>query len=226
VRVNSWKKSRRTYQQTSEDVSKVYDLVNCGPRQSFVVGLTKPFVVHNCSYGAGPGKIRESLGMQGIEISLGEAKQLHQGYWRLFAGVKQYGRWLEAQWERNGGWVLNGIGRPVCVAEDFKRDLVNRVVQSAGHDCFMLFAKVLAEELTKAGIQYKPFNWDLHDACYFLVPDGDVEKARHIVDVVVVKRVAEIVRGNVTLKWDANVCKTVADDKTESMSVKDLGVSS
>jgi DNA polymerase family A/3'-5' exonuclease len=181
-------------------------------------------IVLGASYGAGPAKIRQTLGLQGIEISLGEAKQLHQGYWRLFAGVKQYARWLEAQWERNGGWVLNGIGRPVCVAEDFKRDLVNRVVQSAGHDCFMSFSKLLAQALGNAGIPYKPFNWDLHDACYFLVPDEYVSVARNIVDVVVVQQAARILGGNVGLKWDANVCKTVADDKTESMSVKDLGV--
>jgi DNA polymerase I-like protein with 3'-5' exonuclease and polymerase domains len=176
------------------------------------------------AYGAGPGKIRSTLAMDGVEISLNEAKRMHGAYWGIYKGVKQYGRWLEAQWERNGGWVLNGIGRPICVAEDFKRDLVNRVCQSTGHDLFMAFAALLSEELDKADIQYKPFNWDLHDACYFLVPDEYVSVARNIVDVVVVQRAAELLGGKVGLKWDANVCKTVADDKTESMSVKDLGV--
>jgi DNA polymerase I-like protein with 3'-5' exonuclease and polymerase domains len=176
------------------------------------------------AYGAGPGKIRSTLAMDGVEIALSEAKRMHGAYWGIYKGVKQYARWLEAQWERNGGWVLNGIGRPVCVAEDFKRDLVNRVCQSTGHDVFMTFAELLAKALDNADIPYKPFNWDLHDACYFLVPDEYVSVARNIVDVVVVQQAARMLGGNVGLKWDANVCKTVADDKTESMSVKDLGV--
>lgn len=176
------------------------------------------------SYGAGPGKIRATLGTDGVEISLGEAKRMHAAYWALYAGVRTYARWLEAQWERNGGWVLNGIGRPVAVAEDFKRDLVNRVVQSTGHDVFMLFTVILAEELARAGILCKPFNHDLHDACYFLVPEKDTEAARHIVDVVVVERVAQILGGSVKMKWDAAACRTVADDKTEAASLLAEGV--
>lgn len=203
---------------------RVYDLVNCGPRQSFVVGPINPIMVHNCGYGAGPGKIRLGLSQQGVEMSMAEAKRLHQAYWALFAQVKAFGRWLEAQWENNGGWWLNGIGRPLCVAADYKRDIINRDIQSTGHDCFMLFCKVTAEELQRAGIRYVPYVWDLHDCCSVEVPDEQVAEAKRIIDDVVPARVAEILGGTVRLKWDANPVSKWSEDKTEAMSLTQEGV--
>ena len=86
-------------------------------------------VLHLSSgYGAGPGKIRQTLGLSGIELSMEQTKAMHRQYWQIFAGVKQYEREMQAQWERTNGWVLNPLGRPVCVAQDYIKDLVNRCI--------------------------------------------------------------------------------------------------
>jgi hypothetical protein len=44
----------------------------------------------------------------------------------LYKGVKKWERHLEALWEKNGGWILNGIGRPVCIDRMYLKDRANR----------------------------------------------------------------------------------------------------
>jgi hypothetical protein len=178
----------------------------------------------SAGYSAGPGKIRMGLSGQGIEVSLGEAKRLHSAYWGLFAQVKKYEKWLKAQWERNGGWWLNPIGRPVCADERKLKDLCNVDCQSGGHDIFLLFTKVLAEELSKRGIVYQPWNYDIHDCTALEIDERDVDEVREVVDKVVPDKVNALLGGVVRLKWEANFVKCWAEDKTESPSIDELGV--
>jgi hypothetical protein len=91
------------------------------------------------SYGAGAKKLHQTLTLSGIAIELSEVYEIHQNYWKLFAGVKRYEARLQEEWRVNGGWVLNGIGRPVCVDEKYLKDIVNRVCQSTGHDIHMMY---------------------------------------------------------------------------------------
>lgn len=88
----------------------------------------------------------------------------------------------------------------------------------------MLFAMVLAQELDARGIWYAPWNYDLHDCCAVEVRVEDVERMRAVVDSVVPTRVAEILGGEVKLKWESNFVGTWAEDKTEAASVAELGV--
>lgn len=207
-KVRLWKRLHPTYHVTSEEGRRVYDLVNCGPRQRFVVSPTNPLIVHNCSYGAGAGKIAQSLG-----ISYEEAKEMHTKYWKLFAKVKQYETFLQTQWERNEGWILNPIGRPLAVAQDYLRDVVNRSIQSGGHDCFVLYLSILSDCLRVNGIDYKPYIWDLHDAVMLTVPEDQVEDAVHIMDHTAMNLLNEKLGGKVKLKGETNVVDNWAADK-------------
>jgi hypothetical protein len=77
-------------------------------------------------YGMGPKKLRLTLELEGVLISEDEALQLWTSYWKIFSGVKEYGRELEWEWKRNGGFVINAVGRPICCASDLVKDLGNR----------------------------------------------------------------------------------------------------
>jgi hypothetical protein len=78
------------------------------------------------SYGAGAAKIASTLRTQGIDILDAEAEQIHAAYWELYAGVKKYQRFLLNEYRDRRGWVLNGIGRPIGIAQDYTKDIVNR----------------------------------------------------------------------------------------------------
>ena len=100
--------------------------------------------------------------------------------------------------------------------------------QGTGHCIFTLFTVVLAQALEEQDIWYAPFIWDIHDCVSFECRDEDREEVQRIVDVDVVQRVNAILGEGyvdaVKLKWDANIVKTWAEDKTEAGSVESWGV--
>lgn len=120
-------------------------------------------IVLGSQYGMGPRKLKLTLDLEGIQISEEEAYKLYEGYWKIFEGVKRYGYRLKDEWKKNRGWVLNGIGRPVCCAEYLDKDLTNRVVQSTGHDILMLSIEILLELRETCGFWFQGVIWDFHD---------------------------------------------------------------
>lgn len=165
------------------------------------------------SYGARPRKIAQTLQLNGMNVTLEQAEDMFNRYWALFAKVKQYEQFLQAQWERNGGWILNPVGRPLAVAQDYLRDVVNRSIQSGGHDCFVLYLSILSDCLRTNGIAYKPYIWDLHDAVMLTVPEGQVEEAVRIMDDTAMSLLNKQLGGKVKLKGETNVVDSWAADK-------------
>jgi len=172
-------------------------------------------LVLSSGYGAGPGKIRESLGLQGIEVSLDETRAMHRKYWEIYGGVKQYERELVAQWERNGGWILNPLGLPQCVAKDYIKDIVNRSIQGAGHSVFMFMTHIVGEVLEKFGIDYRPYIWDIHDCVMLTVPEERAEETKRLMDTEVMRRLNELMAGPVAFRAEANIVDNWWQDKME-----------
>lgn len=71
-----------------ETRSRVYDLVNSGPRNRFCVITTLgPMVVHNCGYSLGAQKFMESCHKQGAYIDIDLAERAVKQYRQTFEGV-------------------------------------------------------------------------------------------------------------------------------------------
>ena len=173
-------------------------------------------VIHlAASYGASANKIRQALGLQGIEVTSQQAKSMHEKYWKLFAQVKAYEQFLQAQWERTGGWFLNPFGRPICVAQDYIRDIINRSIQSAGHDCFIIFLHVLTKLFNERAVSYAPYIWDIHDCVILEVPEEQAAECKKLLDVDVLEQVNSVLDGQVILKGSANVVDNWWQDKEE-----------
>jgi DNA polymerase I-like protein with 3'-5' exonuclease and polymerase domains len=172
-------------------------------------------VVLGSSYGMGAGKLQRTLAVQGIEISFIEAKSIQAAYWKLYAGVKKYEAYLMQQWKDNDGWVLNGIGRPVCIAEGYEKDIVNRVVQSTGHDLHIMYIIIVNRLLREAGIPYTGIILDLHDA---LTVELEVQHAEIAKEIIVRRAYQELARqcgGKIPLKGEAKIVYNWAEDKME-----------
>lgn len=167
------------------------------------------------SYGAGPNKIRQGLALQGIEISLAEAKSMHSRYWELFAAVKDYEKFLLAQWERTGGWFLNPIGRPMGVSSDYLKDIVNRSIQGSGHDIFVLLNVFVERVFMRERISYAPYVWDIHDCVMLEVPEEQAAQAKQLLDGKVLDELNSFLNGSVKFKGDANIVDNWAQDKFE-----------
>jgi DNA polymerase I-like protein with 3'-5' exonuclease and polymerase domains len=177
-------------------------------------GISKVLVLSS-GYGAGPHKIWKTLKAQKVDVSLQEVKQMHQDYWNLYKGIKDFEADVEREWYQNKGWVLNGLGRPIGIFHQKKKDLVNRVIQSTGHDCLMIVIVFLKEELDKEGIEWMPWIIDLHDELMFQVNLKDKEKAMACVDRAV-KRLNLFLGGEIPLKMEPGAFTNLADIKVES----------
>lgn len=167
------------------------------------------------SYGAGAGKIRATLELEDVRITYEEAEALKNGYWELYSGVKKYQKYLEDEWERRQGWVFNGVGRPVCCFEDKKKDLVNRVVQSTGHDILMFFIRQLFEIREQRKIPMWPVFLDTHDATTWECPEaaGPLVKAAFEESLALTNDWLMGENGLIRLKGDAAIVSNLAEAK-------------
>ena len=82
-------------------------------------------VVLASQYGAGINKVKQILEEQEIFLSYEEVRNIHEGYWELFAQVKDFSRSLQFERKRNKGFILNGVGRPMAIPEEFEKDIVH-----------------------------------------------------------------------------------------------------
>jgi hypothetical protein len=166
-------------------------------------------------YKAGPPKLHQTLTLEGIDVSLEEVEQMHRAYWNLYAGVKTYEKELMRQWRLNRGWLLNGIGRPIGVAEDYKKDLVNRVIQSTGHDIHVMWVSILRDLFKKHEIDVRGIVWDWHDQSIVEVAEEDAELVVDIMENQSYSILNEQLGGIIPLAGDANICRNLAEAKCE-----------
>lgn len=140
--------------------------------------ITKTVVLAS-SYGAGPPKIQKTLSLQGINLSLGEVKKIHAAYWELYSGVRDYQQTLEAELA-DTGVVLNGVGRPLGVDPSRKKDVLNSVVQSTGHDLLVMYTQAVLSRLRQEGVVHYYSVLDWHDEVVLEVPE---ESAAYVAQV-------------------------------------------
>lgn len=167
------------------------------------------------NYGSGVKKKQKILSLNGVDMSLDEVQDMHSALMDAKDGVIQYSAWLSDQWKINKGWVENGYGRPICVDEKYVKDILNRVVQSTGHDILQLYARITARMLDEAGLHWRPIVMDWHDESIIEVPDDQVEAAKQIMEVDAYRELNAILGGTCPLKGSAAVAKTLAGIKLE-----------
>ena len=167
------------------------------------------------NYGAGPGKLYQTLTLDGIDVTLEECKAIHTGFWQLYSGIKTWEKELVRQWRDNRGWFLNGFGRPLCLAEDYLKDIVNRDTQSTGHDAFIRFLLMTSRVLSEEGIEAWPWSADVHDALYIEVREEDADRVCSIIKDKVLSRWNEQLGGLVALKAEPAVISNLWIDKAE-----------
>jgi DNA polymerase I-like protein with 3'-5' exonuclease and polymerase domains len=124
------------------------------------------------SYGASARTIYNNLVLSGVSITLPEVQQIHKAYWELFDGVTKYKDRLLKEWLNNNGWVLNGFNRPLGVDARYKKDIMNRVIQSTGHDCLIRFLYHINRLREEQKLPWRPWIIDFHDEAVVEVEAG------------------------------------------------------
>lgn len=169
-------------------------------------------VVLACQYGAGVKKVMQTLEQDDVFLSYEEVEQIHSGYWDVFAKVKDFSRSLFFEWRRNDGYILNAMGRPMCVPEDYNKDLLNRFVQSTGHDILIKYINLLSRNLDSAQIPWVPIIIDFHDASTIEVPEQYADATVRIFNESL-RELNNILQGTITLRGVPTVGRNLSECK-------------
>jgi hypothetical protein len=165
-------------------------------------------------YNMGPKKLRQTLGLQGVELTEEQAYAIYKAYWDLFGGIRKYARWAEDQWRLRGGWVLNGMGLPTPVYSDYLSDIVNRTVQSTGHQVLMWINWRLWQLREETGLEFYPAIVDWHDAT---MVECDESVAQEVVALFkqTYKELNEWLAGDLPIRGEPQIVKSLAQAKCE-----------
>lgn len=177
-------------------------------------GIAKLLILSD-NYGSGVKKKHKILSLEGIQMPMDEVEAMHEALQDAKSGVLNYTEWLVDEWRRNGGYVENALGRIICVDEKYQKDLLNRVVQSSGHDILMMYVQIVIRRLNEAKLTWNPIVMDFHDESIIEVPDDEVEIAKKIMEKDSYAELNERLGGTCPLKGSAAVSKTLAGIKLE-----------
>lgn len=123
--------------------------------------------------------VAKSLNKAGFPTTEMEARILVARYWKKFAKVKEFTKKLKAVYQEQGH-IRNLTGRIIHVDPHYIKDLLNRLVQSSGHDILMHWVGMIGPALTAAGVPWLPMLVDVHDATNVMVPEAFKEQTRAI----------------------------------------------
>jgi DNA polymerase I-like protein with 3'-5' exonuclease and polymerase domains len=166
------------------------------------------------TYNAFPRKIFQTLSQAGVDITLEEVEHMHRDYWILYQGVKRFESDLIDEWNRTGGYILNGLGRPIAISHKLVKDAVNRYCQSTGHDLLMMYITRVGQLRDHYQAEMYPWLVDFHDETIWEVPEGKVDVAKMILEESLVW-LNKHRQTDIPVKGDVQIADTLADIKIE-----------
>ncbi len=168
-------------------------------------------------YGAGAPKMYETLVLGGIDITLNEVRAIRREMDKLFAGIKRFEAQLVEMWNVNGGWIPSALGTPICVAEQYLKDIVNRFCQRSGHEILQLWIYHTAAVLDEMHVEWHPWLIDQHDEMFIEVHENWAEIAEMSVAEGLRRTNAELGMG-IPIKGPATIVDNMAQVKVESFA--------
>ena len=144
-------------------------IARCKKNHKKLRGAGKTLILSS-DYGAGTKKQFTTLRIQGYDFSLAQVKRMHDKLNEVCAGKMAFGKKLEAEHERNGGYILDGLGFPTAVDVMKRKDLINRTVQKTGHMIEMLFLYKTMQLFRQYNVPYSWMIVDYHDATDPIIP--------------------------------------------------------
>lgn len=155
--------------------------------------------------------VARNLSKSGYPTSRGQAMLLVKRYWTKFSRVKAFDIKLQSLYS-NKGFLRNLVGRIIQVPDIYKKDLMNRVVQSSAHDVLRLWVMVIIRQFDARGVVWRHWLPDLHDSTTFMIREQDSEIAKQCY-FDALQEVEKMVHLSVPLKCELKFNKTLAGIK-------------
>ena len=168
------------------------------------------------NYGIGWEKLWMDLMIQGIRLPQSQVKQIHSGFDSIYEeALVKWKAELVDEYNARGGWIMSGLGRPLAVSEDLKKDLISRNCQTTGHDIMIMWLVIVGRLLDKNIPNWSPVIMDYHDQLLVDVPEGEEELALKLIAEDSFRELNEVLNGTIPLKGDGGVVGSLADAKCE-----------
>lgn len=206
--------------QYSAEIRELYDLDNptkegkkaAKEKFSKIRGeIFKPWVL-GCQYGLGAPTLFENLTLAGVKgITFEYCQELIKVFRNTYPGLGRLQRRLKARWNTNKGWFTNLRGRPICVDVDKLKDIVNRNIQSSGHDYLMLYLQFLHRRIKGKAT---PWLVDEHDATIWEVEDKNVDYVKMMFELAF-DDLNEVLGFDIKFSGDTKVASNLAELKVE-----------
>jgi hypothetical protein len=167
-------------------------------------------------YGAGAATVHSALIRKEVEIEFEDVADMHADYWSadLFAVVKEFEGKLLREWQRNGGWIANGLGVPRALAEDKLKDLLSRFCQSTGHDLLQRLLRYFQEERKRRRLRVWPWIPDYHDETIWEALKTDTEEALSVLSACL-ERLNNELGWEIKIRGTPQVARNLAEIKCE-----------
>lgn len=123
--------------------------------------------------------VARSLSKEGFPTTEAEARILVAKYWDLFYRVKDLSARCRQVVDKNG-FILNAFGRRLSVPRMFRKDSMNRLIQSSGHDALVAWVREIDKRRKKVLPSMRPVLIDTHDSTTWECPEGEYEVANRI----------------------------------------------
>jgi DNA polymerase I-like protein with 3'-5' exonuclease and polymerase domains len=137
-------------------------------------------MVLGLGYNMGAKKLKDGVNLAGFPLTEQDARSVFNDYWTFFKGIKAFEESLLQQYRNNHGYIVNGRGRILTIAEDYSKDIVNRFVQSTGHDILVYYLRLLSEGRRARKLDMRPWLVDEHDATVWEAPDEQAEQVKQL----------------------------------------------
>ena len=127
-------------------------------------------------YKAGGKAIYRKLVNNGVDTTLEKANALKDAYWSpaIFGKVKEWEENLKNERKNNKGWIMDGLGLPITIANYKESDILNSMTQSTGH---RILVKHIANVMRLRDERKVPFKFwiaDIHDQITVEALDKDI----------------------------------------------------
>ena len=175
--------------------------------------MTKPAKLA-MNYGAYPKRVQAQCTAWGHPISFEQAQAIFDTYHGMFPGIREASERLQAEVRNNGGYFLNGRGRPIAVAPDKMRDVVNTDCQSTAGDLLLTFVRILVRLKLEYKLDWHPWLINFYDECDIECPDEKAEETRLMMNHCL-HLLNEEIQPNIPIKGEAVICDTMADWKCD-----------
>jgi DNA polymerase-1 len=123
--------------------------------------------------------VGKNLNKAGFPTTPDRARLLVKRYWTKFHKVSDFNHRLKFVYDKEG-FVRNLVGRIVKVPVIFKKDLMNRLIQSSAHDILVKWVMNIEKLVKEEGVDMKPILPDVHDSTSWQVIKGQTSKAKEI----------------------------------------------